>query len=403
MIQIKLKRWDHTRLIRLTAAPLLALLVSICADTSVFAITTNTISVSPNPVCLGQPVTVTVSGGCVAYLEPNPAASVGGIAVSLISNLSGAWTNSCTPTNAGVISVSASDSCSDVFIPTNLYVVQLTSLSVSNATAIEPTNATDYGAVKTTGTNDFVIVQANVTPALSNAQSLVTETGGTAVPGTNSLFQWEVTQTNSAKTAFNVICCTTNLTDNIWIIWSTISILTNGTNPADAPSFVTGGELNELGTVFYTNSNGNTYAAGQICAMASITPAGINRIITNNWDFTQMKITYAFADGVAVPDATHTSWTNDGPGNAFKNIIPDSGDKIYGIDGPLLPAAGQDSAEVYYNFYDFITWNSKICCDTNNYWHWQGRWKINQNPQVTFTDLGTGLATLRTNAFYPPP
>lgn len=400
MIQIKLKRWDHTRLIRLTAAPLLALLVSICADTSVFAITTNTISVSPNPVCLGQPVTVTVSGGCVAYLEPNPAASVGGIAVSLISNLSGAWTNSCTPTNAGVISVSASDSCSDVFIPTNLYVVQLTSLSVSNATAIEPTNATDYGAVKTTGTNDFVIVQANVTPALSNAQSLVTETGGTAVPGTNSLFQWEVTQTNSAKTAFNVICCTTNLTDNIWIIWSTISILTNGANPSPL-SFVNAGEANNLGVQYYS---GSSVAAGQICAVATITPAGIHSIITNGWDVFQKRMSHDFDNGSQSTTYYDSTWQSDGPGSAFKTNVPDTNDKLYTIDGPNIASFGNsDSSETYNNFYDFITWNSQICCDTNNFWHWQGRWKINQTPQVTYAGVGTGTITLPTSSYYPPP
>ena len=39
------------------------------------------------------------------------------------------------------------------------------------------------------------------------------------------------------------------------------------------------------------------------------------------------------------------------------------------------------------NFFDYFTWNDEPCSSTN-YWHFQGRWKTNQLPQITFTDLG---------------
>lgn len=37
---------------------------------------------------------------------------------------------------------------------------------------------------------------------------------------------------------------------------------------------------------------------------------------------------------------------------------------------------------------------------TNNFWYWEGRWKANQTPQVTLTNLGPGTIRLPTKSFY---
>jgi hypothetical protein len=37
------------------------------------------------------------------------------------------------------------------------------------------------------------------------------------------------------------------------------------------------------------------------------------------------------------------------------------------------------------------------------FWHFQGRWKADQTPQITFTDVGDGITILPANSFYSPP
>jgi hypothetical protein len=144
---------------------------------------------------------------------------------------------------------------------------------------------------------------------------------------------------------------------------------------------------------------------GKICAIATITPAGIHAVITNGWDYVQMKITKNFIDGV-LSGTSSTYWTEDVIFDPFKTRLPDNSNNLYTIDAPGIIGASTlatDSIEIYENFYDYVTWNSQICCDTNNFWHIQARWKVDQTLHFTLTDLGTNTITLPPGPYYSPP
>jgi hypothetical protein len=179
-----------------------------------------------------------------------------------------------------------------------------------------------------------------------------------------------------------------------------VQILVSGANPTNAPTFILGDQSNELGVVYYSNSNS---ARGQICAVATITPVGVHSVITNGWNVFQYRMSHDFDDGQRSTNYFDSTWQTDGPVSDFKTVIPDSGDMLYTIDGPnIANFDNTNSSETYNNFYDYITWNSQICCSTNNFWYFEGRWKANQTPQITFTGLGTGNITLPTSPYYPP-
>jgi hypothetical protein len=284
-------------------------------------------------------------------------------------------------------------------------------LTVISNSAVQ-IDATNWAVVKSP-TNDYVIVQATLSD--TNLIPSLTWSGGEAVPG-NPL-QREVSKTTSAETTVKASLGSTNLSLNVWVIWSTVTILTSGTKPANAPSFE--GSIypgDQLGVQYYFDDGTNSISAsttncniasGKICAVATITPAGVHSLIPNGWNFLQQAMAHDFVDGVSGQNNSNVfyfdTWTNDNPLDNFKDVNPDSNDKIYAIDGPSVTSVGQDSTEIYDNFYNFITWSNQMCSDTNYFWHFQARWKINQTPAVTFIDLGTNLITLPTASYYPPP
>ncbi|HEY1663040.1 MAG TPA: hypothetical protein VGI03_11535 [Verrucomicrobiae bacterium] len=292
---------------------------------------------------------------------------------------------------------------SDVTFNLQAYNFQLTVVS-NSATQIDRTN---WAVVKTL-TNNYVTVQATVENAgnnlLTNLANVIQWTGGESVPG--NPMQRRITTTNSVETTITASLDSITNSLNVWVIWATINIQTSGTNPAKAPSFANANVapgypfVNQLGVQYYDYSS---YAAGQICAVANITPSGVHSIITNGWDVFQMRVSHDFKDGSPNPMYYDTMWQSDGPGSDFKTVIPDLSDNLYTIDGPNIGPFASDSYETYNNFYDYITWNSTICCSTNNFWYFEGRWKSSQTPPVTFTGLGTGTNNLPTNSFYPPP
>lgn len=304
-------------------------------------------------------------------------------------------TASFIPTDCGVGSVTFYRQYQDV-CDTNLQTasgsasfesVQLQSISVSGATAIDTTN---YAAVKTTNANDYVTITASLCPSDTNAASKLAWSGGNAVPG-NPL-QREVHKNASAETIVTASCCSTSITANVWIIWGTVSILTSGTNPSNAPQFGSVEDGTEiLGIRYFDNSNA---VAGKMCAVGTVTPSGVHSIITNGWGFTQMKWTKTLVDGSIYASWSFPPWTGDGPNSGFFTTSLDANDKLYTIDGPSF-GAGSDGAtssvEMYKNFYDYITWNSQMCSDTNVFWHFEGKW-TNSSPQ--FNSLGVGGGTI---------
>lgn len=132
-----------------------------------------------------------------------------------------------------------------------------------------------------------------------------------------------------------------------------------------------------------------------MCGIATITPTGAHKAITNLWNVLQKKQREVFVDGQLSASNSSRLWTSDGPDTVGlnKTILPDNNDKLYTIDAPGFTGGtlgATNSLEVYDNFYDYITWNSQICCDTNNFWYFHAKWNYNQTPEYNPADVGPG-------------
>jgi hypothetical protein len=301
--------------------------------------------------------------------------------------------------------------------------VQVTNVTLQSLTVVSNSatqiDAMNWAVVKSL-TNDYVIVQAvlNYTNdwILTNVAMAIQWTGGEAVPG-NPL-QRRVTKTNSVETtvAASLGSSTTNL--NVWVIWATVTNQITGINTSPLSFTALGLPDDNLSTQYYDRSTIGVYPAsefdhtnlvvGKICVVATVTPVGVHSVITNGWDVVQMKTSTGFTNGVN--EFSYPPWTYDGPDqvNTNKTVIPDSNDKLYTIDGPNLDLFleyiyNYDSREHYINCYDYITWKSQTCSDTNNFWHFEARWKTNQIPQFNNLDFGNGTITIPTNSYYPSP
>jgi hypothetical protein len=233
-----------------------------------------------------------------------------------------------------------------------------------------------------------------------NAAQLINWTGGEAVPG--NPFQRRVNTTNSEETTVTASVGSTSMSVNVWVIWANITFVTSGTNPAANLITFNNASPNyngdQLGVQYSTNTN---RAVGKICIVATLTPAGICSNTTSGWNFIQEKTCQVYGDGTPVSMLSYSNWVDDSPLPSFKTIIPDSNNNLYSIDAPNIAPIAVPTTEVYYNFYDYITWNSQVVSSTNNYWHFQARYNYYSIPQIPFADLGTGTIIIPTNSFYP--
>ncbi len=280
--------------------------------------------------------------------------------------------------------------------------VSLQSVTVTNATQIDSTN---WAAVKTTGTNtDYVYVTANVCPNLAEVTNLISISGGQAVSG--NPFQRQVPKWISAETTVTVTGCTNTNVVKVWILWSTVQILTNGINPSNAPQFgvrfdgteILGARTDDLGGI----------AWGKITTVAQITPTGVHNVITNGWVTRQERWFHEFKDGVQTGAVNDSAWTDDTADASNQNEIPDSNDNIYSIDAPDIFSAGATNCtEVYGNFHDWVEWNGTVASDGTPgadafpaaaKWHWQGKWQSDANPQVVLEDVSGSYIVLPTTA-----
>lgn len=286
--------------------------------------------------------------------------------------------------------------------------VKLLSLTVtSGATQTNVTGATNWAAVKTK-VGDSVIAQAKIQPNNQDAAAQIQWTGGNAVAG--DLTQRSVDKGTSAMTTVTAKIGGDQYSVNIWILWATIQILTANPKPANAPKFGPGVDdgTENLGAVMW--NNGNT-AAGKICAVGTITPAGVHNVVQAGWNFRRDMWRHDFADGTKINSRYDSTWQGDDSKDTFKTSTPDNTDKIYDIDGPSIgdpsvPGLGKDSYERYDNYREYIQWNGDMCADYTG-WYWEGRWKKNMagTNQVTLKAVAAGALDLSmfTTAFYMPP
>jgi hypothetical protein len=285
--------------------------------------------------------------------------------------------------------------------------VNLTSLTVvSNAVQVGGMN--DWAAVKT---NDWVYVQATLS-YMSDAKAADQIQWSTGDKVAYDPFQRKVSKAVSAKIPVTATLGSISKTVNVWILWATVNIQTSDNNPSPL-MFPTNFPGNELGPRYYywsgsglatpTNETSANCVMGKMCGVASITPAGVHTIITNEWKFVQMYMPHPFANGGRHADYSD-NWRGDPFNSNYESLIPDDNDKIYYVDGPAVTAYyATDSFEQNCNFYSSVTWRSETCSDTNNYWHFRGKWKVDRTPQISDADVGPGTMNLPTNSTYSAP
>ena len=296
-------------------------------------------------------------------------------------------------TNCGTYTVTARSTVNtNCTGSTTLYVVEFDSIS-ADATYVSSNN---WAAVKTTNATDYVTLTANLCPPVTNGAVLLTWSGGQQVP--SNPLQRRVPKNVSAKTTVTASCCGNSTNVNIWILWGSVSFLMSGTNPPNAPLHPAFGTDNtQILGIRYWDSNSNA-ACERVTAVATITPSGVNSVIPSGWGFTQMRMSHDFIDGQRDTRYYDTTWQPDGPQTGYYSTTPDNADHLYAVDGPnIVQGLATTDHQTYNNFYDYFTWNAQTCCDTNNFWYFQGRWQASQTPQITTVGLGTGTINLPPN------
>ena len=259
----------------------------------------------------------------------------------------------------------------------------------SGATQTNVTGADNWASVKDNGT---VVVKATIYPeidAYNLPSDFITWDGGDA--GDDQLHR-NVPKDSSEKTVVTANCGSSDGHVNIWILWATIEIKTDGSTPGNAVQNGTDYDGTEtLGPVVY---DGGSKAAGKVVPIATITPEGVNSVVKSGWAFKREKMDHHFKDGAKDPSDWNENWTDDTSNASWTMLTPDNQDKIYDNDAPgINQHLCQSSYEVYNNYRQWVEWNGDHCSDYA-YWYWQARFKLDQNPNITKKDVNTGQISL---------
>jgi hypothetical protein len=291
------------------------------------------------------------------------------------------WTNTCDG------SVASSD------FSTNFISFQLLSVGVtSGATQIGTT--TNWVAVKTNSTTDFVTVSAVLCPNDPNGASLLTWSGGQAVPG-NPLAR-QVPRNVSAKTIVTASCCNTSYTAAVWIIWGTVSynfvsVLNTDNNLSFANFGNAGSPINHFpnprnaGPVIGASTftlNGMTFsvlgANTKVEIIGTLSPSGIGKLFSTASPFSmnpQRRIYYIWStdgtfNGHQLPSVTSsTAGTPHGPDDdtPLPQQTTPVNDKIFALDAPgpleLYPPSVTGYEGLAANFTNYIKMGSTIISD----------------------------------------
>jgi hypothetical protein len=198
---------------------------------------------------------------------------------------------------------------------------------------------------------------------------------------------------------------------DVWILWATIEIMTNGVRPPNAAPFPpTRDDTDKLGAVTWlTHIESvideeagvfvrNMGASGKVAPVATLSPKGIHAVVKSGWGFKREGRTHEWQDtGQRRMDGT---WIGDTTPLTDLRLTPDLDDHIYDRDAPDI-RWGQWSFETYNNFQQWIEWNNEKCSELA-LWYWQARWRLHKDPrkQITLNDLGTGNITLPSKQFF---
>jgi len=331
------------------------------------------------------------------------------------------WTIESQPTGANAVLLPNSDTAQldDMKVPGNYVVkakcsnndtgdtITVTAIAVdhvtvdANATQTNVTGAKNWAAVKKSG--EYVIVKAVLNPSISEScvPNCFYWVGGSPVEG--HVLKRKVSKATSAKTT--VIASTGTSSDyvDIWILWSSVQIKMSGTTPANAVQFGSAYDGTEnLGAIIYDSG---TKGVGKVVPIATITPAGIHNVVTDGWEFKRDRWGHDFFNGAKDPSYWDTNWTDDTSSASFQNLTPDVNEQIFDRDAPNIANYGHDSDERYGNLRQWVKWNGQVASDQYAYWYFKARWKVDQTPQVTLVQVGSGTIELpdEDEAYYDPP
>jgi hypothetical protein len=187
-------------------------------------------------------------------------------------------------------------------------------------------------------------------------------------------------------------------TINIWVLWATVRVQTQGPRPARAVSWTvgapfTGGEV--CGAVVVPAFSMGENARGQIVAKATLEPPGVGKLISDAGKNSLLKFrrqvtAHDFADGKrAAGPKNFSPWAGDDSIDQMMTIDPGPDDALYDTDSPELPTALRTS-ETYNNFRQWVTFDGAPCSSYGT-WFFRARWK---NRKVILKEIGEGATQL---------
>lgn len=142
---------------------------------------------------------------------------------------------------------------------------------------------------------------------------------------------------------------------------------------------------------------------GKVVAVAQLTPPGVGSVVKNGWTFRREVWARNFADGEVMYGRNWSrAWADDTSDKNYQRLIPQN-DKIYDRDAPSVNqiALSKRSYEVALNFRQWVEWHGEQCSEYGH-WHFQGRWKLGERPEITYLEVGNGWKEPPSKPFYPP-
>jgi hypothetical protein len=271
-------------------------------------------------------------------------------------------------------------------------------------------NATPAGGAKSWAAvkkaTDEVIVEATTSPNTEECWKSIRWSGDSGSPGDKSN-QRRLSRATSKKLHVEAELGGVKDSLDVWILWATVTILTNDKTPANSAKF--GGDADgteNLGAVVYdsifSREDGTRYqsVSGKVAVFAIITPKGAGQVIQSGWSLKRERWSHDWMDGKKNKEGNtrsslwNTDWVDDTSLAPNLRLTPDADEKIYDIDGPnVRPGLGQSkSYQSYNNFRQFVHWNGEICSEKAG-WYFRARWRESP-PNVTYKDLGRGYQPL---------
>jgi hypothetical protein len=309
-------------------------------------------------------------------------------------------------------------------------------LMVVSNSAVQINGTTNWAAVESSSTNDFVIIQAMIITTnnalVTNIAANIQWTGGVATTNPLQRLVSKIVATNTVVTAslWGMPCASIE----VWVVWADLTINVTGTlDPDDNANILVGGDWptptahnvslsggsglgggNGLGPVnSLTDANLNyEYAIGRMEAKAVLQPSGIMKLLngTNAWKMPREAVAIFWNNGTNGPAditgfAIPATLQDDTSFPAGQYFDPTNG-FIFDLDAPGCPDTGgtniNHTAECYANFYESVTVNfgngPHLCSDTETFSY---EAKIDGDASLVVTNmLSTSLINIPTNSAF---